>query len=241
MDNLKKYLQQHEKAMEVDLPSGELWTRIDKATAKKTRVKLLPLLIRISAAAAAILIVVLGVKLNKPTKEITATVKEIAAPLSAPEKSLSDTGTAVLYPENKTVVEVKEKRALPSVENSQVVKKRNNKETDERYSQLRSFTHDYTQLVDYQLNSIRTTPVYAEDGNYFSDFKQRLKEMDDDERMVRNMIMKNGISNVLLERLINVYQQKLDVLKSLRLEINKINDRVKQQPADSLQIHYLNI
>lgn len=66
--------------------------------------------------------------------------------------------------------------------------------------------------------------------------------MDLDEVAIRNNIRRRGISNVSLEQLINVYQQKLDVLKSLQAEINKMNTRVKENTTtDSLSKYYLNI
>jgi hypothetical protein len=67
--------------------------------------------------------------------------------------------------------------------------------------------------------------------------------MDADEAATRNLIKMNGLSSGLLQQLINIYQEKLNVLKNLQTEINKINSRVKQNqlPTDTLTTHFINI
>ncbi len=40
--------------------------------------------------------------------------------------------------------------------------------------------------------------------------------MDQDEQAVRNDLKTSGLTNVILEQLINVYQQKLSLLKNCR-------------------------
>ncbi len=67
--------------------------------------------------------------------------------------------------------------------------------------------------------------------------------MDQDEQAVRNDIKTYGLTSEFLEQLINVYQQKLDVLKNLQTEINKMNNKVreKQAPSEKPEVHYLDI
>jgi hypothetical protein len=67
--------------------------------------------------------------------------------------------------------------------------------------------------------------------------------MDRDERQVRNDIKAYGLTNEFLEQLINVYQQKLTLLKNLQTEVNKMNNKVreKQSPSEKTEVHYLNI
>jgi hypothetical protein len=101
----------------------------------------------------------------------------------------------------------------------------------------------YSSLIDFQLKKLRATPLYAENGSYFSFYVEQFKQMDQDEQSVRNDIKRYGLTNEFLEQLINVYQQKLNVLKNLETEINKMNNKVreKQSPRVQPELHYLNI
>ena len=232
MDNFKKYLQQHTEEMDFDKPSAKVWDNIEKTgTVKKTGL-LFSLSMRIAAAAAIVIAIAVGIKLSTQQKTIEpGSVNNIS---KAPEKSIADSARpALAATDHSSTVDT---AAAP------VKKSRRTKQADQRYAMMESFKESYGQLVSYQVSSIRSTPVYAEDPAYFDDFKTRLRQMDTDELAIRNRIRRQGMSNNLLEQLINVYQQKLDVLKSLQAEINKMNERVKENPAtDSLSKYYLNI
>jgi hypothetical protein len=67
--------------------------------------------------------------------------------------------------------------------------------------------------------------------------------MEKDEAQIKSYIQKNGMSDELLEQLINVYQQKLNMLKLLQTEMQKLNSRFKQnRPAvDTLKTYFLNL
>lgn len=100
---------------------------------------------------------------------------------------------------------------------------------------------NYTQLVNYQLERLKVTPVYAESPNYFSTFKQQLRQIEADETSIKKDIKLHGLNDELLQQLININQQKLTVLKDLQAEINKLNNKVKSPAtrADSSQAYYL--
>lgn len=234
MDDLKKYLQQHTADMDIDMPADDVWKRIEKAGTKKSTGKLAGFALRFAAAAAVLTAVVLaGIKIaGKEDKKAIAVEKNIA---DSPGKIIADSGQPIV----STIVSTTSHDTIaPPLK----VTPKKIKRVDERYVIMESFKNNYTQLVNYQIKNIRSTPVYAEDPDYFGDFKIRLKQMDMDEAAIRTSIRRQGISNVLLDRLINVYQQKLDVLKSLQAEINKMNERVKPEPGtDSLNRYYLNI
>lgn len=234
MDNLKKYLQQHKEAMDVDEPAAGTWKQIEKAGTQKKRSKLVALTIKLAAAAAVLIAVLVGIKFSSNKKGALVATREDSV-ITAPGKNSIDSGEPEIpsvASTNKATNILPPHKALP----------RKIRKADERYAMMQSFKENYSQLVSYQLSSIRSTAVFAENPAYFDDFKNRLKQMDMDEVAIRNIIRHQGISNSLLEQLINVYQQKLDVLKSLQAEINKMNERVKQQPAaDSLNKYYLSI
>ena len=56
-------------------------------------------------------------------------------------------------------------------------------------------------------------------------------------------ISKKGLTDQQLDQLINLYQYKLTVLKQLQLEMNKTNNRYKQNrgPVDSTRAYFINI
>ena len=67
--------------------------------------------------------------------------------------------------------------------------------------------------------------------------------MEKDEARIKSYIHKNGMSDELLDQLINVYQQKLNMLKQLQTEMQKLNSRYKQnRPViDTLKTYFLNL
>jgi hypothetical protein len=63
--------------------------------------------------------------------------------------------------------------------------------------------------------------------------------MDEDEKEMRKTITKSGLTNEMLLLLINIYKQKLVVLEKLQTEINKTNNRYKQNKSpNSIQENY---
>ncbi len=52
--------------------------------------------------------------------------------------------------------------------------------------------------------------------SYFKDFKLQMQQMEKDEKQIKVFISKNGMTDELLDQLINVYQQKLTMLKQLQ-------------------------
>src|SRR5882724_9586886 len=62
MDEFKKYLQEHRKEMDLDTPSANLLPRIQTQTVPKKKGKLYPMLLRITAAACVLALLVFGIK-----------------------------------------------------------------------------------------------------------------------------------------------------------------------------------
>lgn len=234
MDNFKKYVQEHTDAMDFDAPSASVWNDIEREISTKKSVKLYPVILKFAAAAAIITAIVVATIQFTGNKTNDTIAINKHTPVVQPTTIIADSGQPIVstnvYPASQDTMAPPLKAKLPA------------KKTDERYAMMQAFKENYGQLASYQLSSIRSTAVYAEDPAYFDDFKIRLRQMDADELAIRNRIRRQGMSNNLLEQLINVYQQKLDVLKSLQAEINKMNERVKEnEPTDSLNKYYLNI
>jgi hypothetical protein len=85
--------------------------------------------------------------------------------------------------------------------------------------------------------------MFGESSDYFTDFKIQINQLEKDEKSIKAEIVKRGMSDQLLNQLINIYQIKLNTLKQLQLEMNKINNRIKQNrvPVDSVKTYFINI
>ena len=236
MDEFKKYLQEHKSEMDMDTPSANLLQRIQTQTVPKKKGKLFPILLRITAAACILVLLTLGIKWmisEKQTKTDTATTPP-APKTPGAVKNIPDIGTLkniIIDDSNNTLAAL-----IPQ-------KNKTGKKLSVPYQLMQSFENNYTQLVKLQLKNIRSTPVYGETQDFFSGFKQTLQQIDADEAAIKYNIKTNGLDDILLEQLINVYQEKITVLKNLQQEINKINNKVKdnQQPTDTLRSHFINI
>lgn len=228
MDKLKQHIGDHLNEMDSDIPSADLWNRIEPSIPSKSNVRVMAL--RYVAAASIVFLLVLTGRYFMQENQEGLAIHQPGALRSANLVSVTDTST-IVNPTEDTTVTVQ----------PQIVKKVK-ADKDVRYAMMHSFRENYTQLVNYQLKTIRTTPIYAEDPAYFDEFKQTLKGLDANEKTIRQLIRQEGITNLLLEKLISVYQQKLDVLKTLQGEINKMNERVKDANAmDTVRSFFLHV
>jgi hypothetical protein len=229
MDELKKYLQENRMGMDADLPPANMWQRIKKEEAvQKPGSKIIRISFRFAAAACVLAIIFFGVKwMITDTTTTTPTAINNSFPVKIQNDSLQKENVAVQLPHDTISVPVnRNKNAEPTPD-----------------ALLEDFQRTYGSIVKMQLNSIRHTPVLGEEPGYFNDFKSMLNQMDIDEGVIKRNMKANGVTAQLLEQLINVYQQKLDVLKSLHTEIDKMNSKIKQNHPlpDSLNVYYINI
>lgn len=108
---------------------------------------------------------------------------------------------------------------------------------------MASLESSFTQVINLQKARISTTPLYAESPSYFKDFKLQMQQMEKDEKQIKAFISKHGMTDELLDQLINVYQQKLTMLKQLQNEMQKLNTRYKQnrESVDTAKTYFLNL
>lgn len=108
---------------------------------------------------------------------------------------------------------------------------------------LQQVENTFTQVINLQRAKVNTTPLNAENPSYFNDFTIEMKRMERDELGIKKDISKSGLTDELLDQLINIYQQKLNMLKQLQNEIHKTNNRFKQNriPSDTTKTYFLNI
>lgn len=245
MDELKKYLQNHRDQLGDDAPSPTIWTGISESLEPAVR----PVFrIGYRLAAAAIVLVMAGAAVwywNQPTKSTQELVKEIKQPvLPTVTPSLVDTIertiTAAL---TKPAAKAKNlQRGFPAatpITTIHTVSELSNNDV----AKMASLETSFTQVINLQKARISHTPLYAESPNYFNDFKLQMQQMEKDEKQIKVFISKNGMTDALLDQLINVYQQKLTMLKQLQNEMQKLNTRYKQnrESVDTAKTYFLNL
>lgn len=245
MDELKKYLQNHRDQLGDDAPSPKVWAGISESLEPAAT----PMFrIGYRWAAAAILLLMAGSAIwywNQPTQPAQELVKEIKQPvLPTIEPSLVDTMertiTAAL---TKPAAKAKNmQRGFPAatpITTIHTVSELSNNDL----VKMASLESSFTQVINLQKARISTTPLYAESPSYFKDFKLQMQQMEKDEKQIKVFISKNGMTDELLDQLINVYQQKLTMLKQLQNEMQKLNTRYKQnrESVDTAKTYFLNL
>jgi hypothetical protein len=244
MDELKKYLQQNAEKLDLDEPRPQVWEQIrqEVGVAKKTNVVML--VTRWAVAACVLALAGLGIWYmmgDQPSKApVVAVVNgKPEEKIPAPDKKqpVTETKQAAEEPTNlvaKTVTVPKQRRAVDNPVAAQL---------KAGIHVLTGIETSFTQVINLQKARVATIPMYAETPEYFNDFKVQIRQMEKDEKTIKADISKRGLNDDLLDQLINLYQQKLNILKQLQIEMNKTNNRFKQNrgPVDSTRTYFLNI
>jgi hypothetical protein len=253
MDKLKEYLLRHKADLDVDSPASDTWENIElkmsddyyqTGFATKSGFGAKPrssIFVRYAVAACVIALAGAGLWLvikNNRAPSPSATAKQNSGTIkrdSGKEKFENAIRKEGKNPGKDIVLNT----SKPKQERHKTRSQKPAAVSDE----IDAIDKSYSSLIDYQLKKLRATPLYAENGSYFSFYVEQFKQMDQDEQQVRNDIKTYGLTSEFLEQLINVYQQKLNVLKNLQTEVNKMNNKVreKQAPSDKTEVHYLDI
>lgn len=247
MDELKKYLQQHADELDLDEPRPQVWQQIRSGVGVKKSANVVMLVTRWVAAACVLALAGIGgwsLLHDKPApaesgKQLVTRQKTDAAPVQMPQR---DTIVADVPQSDVTAFAATRKTPLKEKINPRVRSNQDPVLTQQKRG-LNDLENSFTQVINLQRARVEATPMYAETPEYFSDFKIQLKQMEKDEKQIKQDIGRRGISNELLDQLINLYQQKLNILKQLQLEMNKTNNRFKQNrgPVDTTRTYFLNI
>lgn len=211
MDKLKQYLKENSAALDNDEPGENAWNNILRQTAPA------PAPVRklhtrwYAIAAAAVLVFLAGwqwIMFNDTAVKATQPLAWNNNLITAPQATVVKTV--------QHVEAVKGEKAVTAA-------------PPDMTTVLGSFSRNYSRLVELQERTIRHTPVLAEAPDYFDDFRIMLRQMDNEEILIRKEMKKNGKEEILLEQLITLYQQKLEVLKALQTEIGKLNGRTREE------------
>lgn len=246
MDELKKYLQQHADELDLDEPRPQVWHQIRGGVEVKKSANVVMLVTRWVAAACVLALAGIGgwsLLHDKPAPAESGRQLVVQQKTEAPVQMQQKDTVAAENPQPDVTAfaairkaPLKEKASPKIRSNEEMVRNREQRG-------LNDLENSFTQVINLQRARVESTPMYAETPEYFSDFKIQLKQMEKDEKQIKQDIGRRGISNDLLDQLINLYQQKLNILKQLQLEMNKTNNRFKQNrgPVDTTRTYFLNI
>ena len=239
MDELKKYLQNHADELNLDEPRSQVWQNIRQETTGNKKPAAIIMFTRWAIAACVLLLAGIGTwyvlrdkKTNTPISE-TKVQKRIVAPAHVQNETATvETPTSNTISKTKITVKI-HKPVNPSLPINSM----------EDVTALSGIESSFTQVINLQRERVSAMPMYAETPEYFNDFKVQIKQMEKDEKVIKSDIARHGMNNELLDQLINLYQQKLSILKQLQIEMNKTNNRYKQNhvPVDSARTYFLNM
>ncbi|MBY0481065.1 MAG: hypothetical protein K2Q21_06905 [Chitinophagaceae bacterium] len=244
MSELKKYLQEHQSEMDTDIPGERVWMGIQNSTSTDADSITVWFYTKWAVAAAILLIAGTSAWLllnsSKNTSKQTELVKNPNQLIPSPGTIRLDTTTiqntnAGLIAQNtvqkniasKALKHTDRKTPLPASE----------------FQQLHLLENSFVQVINLQKARVSTTPLYAESPEYFNDFAVQMKQMEQDEKAIKADIFKYGLTDSKLDQLINVYQQRLSVLKQLQTEMHKLNSRYKQNrvAVDTAKTYFLSL
>jgi hypothetical protein len=239
MDELKKYLQQNREALDTDEPGDFLLDTILRESRPVRKITPVYRLLRVSVAAAILLLAGTGAWLLLEKKTVPATTSMVSRQPAAGSNISAAPKTTDTQEDTRALAEntiepqpsVADRKKAAPVMDTKAAELLNNLESS------------FTQVINLQREKISHTPMYAESPDYFSDFRVQFRQMDRDEKTIKRDISKKGLSDPLLNQLINLYQQKLNMLRMLQTEMNKTNNRYQQNraPVDTLKTYFLNL
>lgn len=267
MDEFKKYMQENRTALDLDEPGPMGWEKVQaKLNQEKqpaAKVVTIKKYFQWSVAACVFVLAGIGLWSLLETKQETLQQQVLRAPnenetVGVENKSANPANNAT---ETNTIIQNEaEEKVLNSAgsmsniaanKNTRPYKTNINPQTNSSaqglskdvLTSLASVESGFTQVINLQRGKISTTPMYAESAAYFNEFKMQIQQIEADEKQLKKEISKKGLTANQLDQLIDLYQYKLTVLKQLQLEMNKTNNRFKQNrgPVDSTRAYFINI
>ncbi|MDD2793999.1 MAG: hypothetical protein PHD73_12520 [Sediminibacterium sp.] len=248
MDELKKYIQANRAALDSDEPAPGLLQEI-LAKVEPAPQPSVPVIRIIRWAAAACILGLAGVGLwsilNQDQPSLPRKSQPLASNNSKPVPEIksrtSEAQSASLAGNTITQPKTSPLQYSPEMGKVAAASPANGSSLD--IAAFRNIQAGFVQVINLQKARINTIPMYAESADYFNDFSIEIRQMEKEEKIILSAISKRGINNDLLDQLINLYQQKLTILKQLQLEMNKTNNRYKQNrgPVDTTRSYFISI
>lgn len=230
MDSIKKYLQEKGSALDnSEFDTDANWQEVKaKLRQKKSRL----IVLRWSVAASFLLLATSSVFIMLNQDKQLSTVAQNEDKIKANNKRDSQIILIDSQPQIVNVQPEKNKKTATKITAAPVVTAKNKK--PKPLTALDEMNHGFETVINTQLKTIRATAFYAANENYFSVFKKQLTNLDQLEKEAKAELANAGPANADLGKLINIYQLKIQLLKQLQFEIDKMNNRVKKSTGDTL-------
>lgn len=247
MDDLKRYLEQHRSQLDTEEPGEMLWQNVRQRLHPK-KAKTIPLYIKWVAAACILLIAGIAIYLLLQDKPGGKTNIPVAKDHNHNNKHQPQQAEIVNPPVTVSPEKKEEEKAV--VKTNPPVKKKDPQQRSVVKKKIAPPVYgfeeveaSYASMLDIQLERLRRQPIYAEDAGYFHSFKKQFSDLGNEEEQVKRRIKDNGMRDEYFDDLITIYQEKINVLKQLQFEINRMNNRVKQaDPSINRQLpSYINL
>lgn len=245
MDKFKTYLQNAD--LNLDKPSARVWANINAQIVQpksKTIISAFTLF-KYSVVACTIALACFGVWTLAHTPQVNFTTTNPTNSVATATSLIETDASQSLLPDTPFAL-VQQKffdNDVPEVKaNNDAKLQANNANTGNNiFKQIKTIDSQFSYALNVQKNIIRKIPIYIETGEYFKDFIASYKQMEQDENQVKQDMLHADFTDDMLEKLININEQKLNLLRLLQSEINKTNNRFKQNRnrLDTLKVYYL--
>lgn len=253
MDEFKKYIQNNREELDIDEPRTQVWQNISRETQGVQKPSVVMMVTRWAVAACVIALAGVGVWSVLHTSSGPASAEVASRTESKPavtpvikdsQTTAKDPATAeTTLPADLTAAVTPEIKTTPAQHKPKTVTGPAEQTNKEAMAALESVENSFTQVINLQRDRVSSMPMYAESPEYFRDFKVQIRQMEKDEKVIKSDIAKRGMNDELLDQLINLYQQKLNTLKQLQIEMNKTNNRYKQNhgTVEPAKTYFLNL
>lgn len=241
MDEFKNYLRENRQLLDVENPPrGEVWQRIQQQAPVKKKMAITPLTRWVAAACIVLFTGAATYMLwtTKPTfakatagepdtlhsKPETAVDPEIIGRTDSLEQPANSPLPGEVFAEKdgpETKKSFNPVASTPRKKRPALLKKK---------SPVDLLQENYASVINLQLKKLESTPIHVESPGYFHAFKKQWYDLEKDEKKIKDDINVYGLNDAVLTQFIQLYQQKLMLLKQLQDEINKMNNRAKQYP-----------
>ena len=228
MDQFKKHLREHRDDLDIEKPpSFDTWP-VQSPVTQVSR----PFVKWLAAALVVSIVSIMLFWMNQPSTQQSPkqtniierdTFRQITESTTRPDSLIADE----MKPHDTSTADGPGlRRKIPAVtNNSKIPRKR--KEAPTSFESLET---NYATIINYQLRRLERTPIYAESADYFHVFKKQWYDLQKDEEQLKTDIQAYGLNDMIVDQVIQLYQNKISVLKQLQKEINKMNLRTRNHP-----------
>jgi hypothetical protein len=218
MDELKKHIQLHRAELDTDEPAEMSWSSIKTTTQPVVHKMYLRWVV-----AASLVLTIGAVAYFLPEKD----TKEAISSLHVDHHW--DIRVVTNKKDTSTVVMTADKQTDPVQRQDDMIKKKKRRiQAPPPVYGFEGVEASYAAMLDLQRERLRKQPIYGENAAYFDLFKKQFATLAEEEEQVKQRVRKTGMQDEHLDELISIYQEKINVLKQLQFEINRINTRTKQ-------------